>query len=90
MSADTHVKNPVALWEVSLIVTTAAEGLATVKSSWALIAVKILSAVVLLLVSVLNSFVPAVPVVEVKTTFIEQHHLKDVLSRLRHSLIFDK
>ena len=39
MSADTQVKNPVASGAVSLIVTTAAAGLETVKSEWALIAV---------------------------------------------------
>jgi len=62
------VKNPVASCELSLTVTIAAAGLETVKSSWLLIAVKILSAVVLLLVWVLNSSVPAVPVVDVKVT----------------------
>ena len=41
-------RNPVGVGFVSSIVTTAAAGLATVKSAWALIAVKILSAVVLL------------------------------------------
>ena len=48
------VNNPVPAGVVSKTVTIAAAGFATVKSAWVLIAVKILSAVVLLLVSFLN------------------------------------
>jgi len=57
------VKYPVASCAVSVTVTTALDTVA-VKLAWALIAVFKLVAVVLLLVSVLNSLVPAVPVVE--------------------------
>jgi len=69
------IKYPVASCAVSVIVTTALLTVA-VKLVWALIAVFKLVAVVLLLVSVLNSFVPAVPVVEVKSTVVPSDFVK--------------
>ena len=69
------VKYPVASCAVSVTVTTALLTVA-VKLVWALIAVFKLVAVVLLLVSVLNSLVPAVPVVEVKSTTVPSDFVK--------------
>ena len=69
------VKYPVASCAVSVTVTTALDTVA-VKLAWALIAVFKLVAVVLLLVSVLNSLVPAVPVVESKSTVVPSYFVK--------------
>ena len=70
VSSELSTFNIPAPWDVSLIVTTLAAGFETVNFECAFTAVKILSAVVSLLVSVLNSFVPAVPVVEVNVTVL--------------------
>ena len=69
------VKYPVLPCTVSVIVTIALATVA-VKSSWASIAVFKFVAVASLLVSVLNSAVPAVPVVDVKVTVVPSDFVK--------------